>query len=48
MTFSDRDLVEYANLLIRLGVNLQPGQSLVIRTEPVHREFAPGLSVGRL
>ena len=40
MTFSDRDLVQYANLLIRLGVNLQPGQSLVIRTEPVHREFA--------
>ena len=40
MVYSDRDLEQYANLLIRLGVNLQPGQSLDIRTEPVHREFA--------
>ena len=44
MTFSDRDLEQYANLLIRLGVNLQPGQSLDIRTEPVHREFALALA----
>ena len=40
MPFSDRDLEQYAHLLIRLGVNLQPGQSLDIRTEPIHREFA--------
>ena len=44
MTYSDRDLEQYANLLIRLGVNLQPGQSLDIRTEPVHREFALALA----
>ncbi len=40
MHFSDRDLEQYAHLLIRVGVNLQPGQSLDIRTEPIHREFA--------
>ncbi len=40
MVYSDRDLEQYANLLIRLGVNLQPGQSLDIRTEPIHRGFA--------
>ena len=44
MTHSVRDLEQYANLLIRLGVNLQPGQSLDIRTEPVHREFALALA----
>ncbi len=44
MTYSDRDVEQYANLLIRLGVNLQPGQSLDIRTEPVHREFALALA----
>lgn len=44
MTYSVRDLEQYANLLIRLGVNLQPGQSLDIRTEPVHREFALALA----
>ena len=40
MVYSDRDLKQYAQLLIRLGVNLQPGQSLDIRTEPIHRDFA--------
>ena len=44
MTYSERDIEQYANLLIRLGVNLQPGQSLDIRTEPVHREFALALA----
>lgn len=44
MHFSDKDLEQYAQLLIRLGVNLQPGQSLDIRTEPVHREFALALA----
>ena len=39
MNYSDRDIEQYLHLLIRLGVNLQPGQSLVIRTEPVHRDF---------
>ncbi len=40
MPYSDKDLEQYAELLIRLGVNLQPGQSLAIRTEPIHRDFA--------
>ncbi len=40
MLYSDTDLEQYAHLLIRLGVNLQPGQSLAVRTEPVHRDFA--------
>ena len=44
MLYSDRDLEQYANLLIRLGINLQPGQSLDIRTEPVHRQFALALA----
>ncbi len=30
----------YADLLIRVGVNLQPGQSLIIRAEIAHRGFA--------
>lgn len=29
----------YANLIVRAGVNLQPGQALVIRAELGHREF---------
>ncbi len=40
MTVPSKDLKQYAHLLIHLGVNLQPGQSLAIRTEPIHREFA--------
>ena len=40
MTSRNEELEQYANLLIRLGVNLQPGQSLAIRTEPIHRDFA--------
>ena len=33
-------LQPYAALLLRTGVNLQPGQSLVIRAELAHAEFA--------
>lgn len=40
MTISNAELEQYALLLVRLGVNLQPGQSLAIKTEPIHREFA--------
>lgn len=40
MTDRNAKLEQYAQLLIRLGLNLQPGQSLVIKTEPVHRDFA--------
>ena len=40
MTIPSADLQQYAHLLVQLGVNLQPGQSLAIRTEPIHREFA--------
>ena len=40
MTFSlDQQLDRYARLLIHTGVNLQPGQSLRVRGELVHREF---------
>ena len=40
MATRNKELEQYAHLLIRLGVNLQPGQSLAIRTEPIHRDFA--------
>ena len=40
MTITSEDLKKYAHLLVHLGVNLQPGQSLVIRSEPMQREFA--------
>ncbi len=40
MTDRNADLEQYAQLLIRLGLNLQSGQSLVIKTEPIHRDFA--------
>ena len=40
MTIPSADLQQYAHLLVQLGVNLQPGQSLAIHTEPIHREFA--------
>ena len=40
MTSRNPELEQYAQLLIRLGVNLQPGQSLTIKTEPIHRDFA--------
>ena len=40
MTDRNKELEQYAQLLVRLGLNLQAGQSLVIKTEPVHRDFA--------
>ncbi len=40
MTDRRAELEQYAQLLIRLGLNLQAGQSLVIKTEPIHRDFA--------
>lgn len=40
MQISRKEMEQYARLLVRLGVNLQKGQSLDIKTEPVHREFA--------
>lgn len=42
----DRDLLEkYADLLLQVGVNIQPGQNLVISTEPVHWDFVNMLTV---
>ena len=40
MTSRNEELEQYAHLLIHLGLNLQQGQSLAIRTEPIHRDFA--------
>ncbi len=40
MTIRYEELEQYAHLLIHLGLNLQRGQSLAVRTEPIHRDFA--------
>ena len=37
MNYDEKELMEYAELIVRCGVNLQAGQNLVIRNAPVTR-----------